>query len=65
MVLASRMSYYVAIGCILFAAWFFTGAKQCPGVPFYKVGRTKWYYDAENLVKDSYTKVGLPEARNA
>lgn len=56
-----HLSYYVAIGAILLVAWLFQSSQtsKTKGVraPFYKASILKWYFDAETLVRDSYTKV--------
>ena len=55
-----RASYYVAIAVVLFAAWLLQSRKSASKieVPFYKASKRKWIFDAENLIKDSYRKVG-------
>jgi hypothetical protein len=59
-----HLSYYVAIGAILLVAWLFqssqTNKKLGVKAPFYKASILKWYFDAETLVRDSYTKVRHP-----
>lgn len=56
-----RASYYVAVAFILFAAWLIQSRKQSAKieVPLYKASKTKWIFDAETLIKDSYGKVSL------
>ncbi|CAM1510239.1 Fc.00g005740.m01.CDS01 [Cosmosporella sp. VM-42] len=53
-----RLSYYVAIALVLLAAWLMQSRKQTSKleVPFYKASKTKWIFDAESLIKDSYSK---------
>ncbi|KAH8661282.1 cytochrome P450 [Ilyonectria robusta] len=53
-----RASYYVAVAFILFAAWLIQSRKQSAKieVPLYKASKTKWIFDAETLIKDSYGK---------
>jgi hypothetical protein len=52
--------YYIAVTIFLIAIWFFLPKKQTSHleIPFYKASKTKWIFDAETLIKDSYTKVG-------
>jgi hypothetical protein len=53
-----HISYYVAIGTILLVAWLMQSKKQKQiHAPFYKAAKMKWWFDAETLVKDSYSKV--------
>lgn len=52
-----HISYYVAIGAILVAAWVLQSRKPKLPVPFYKAAKTKWMFDAETLIRDSYAKV--------
>ncbi|KAI1806390.1 ent-kaurene oxidase [Daldinia bambusicola] len=54
----SRLSYYVAIGAVLFCIWLFQSDKQKCSVsaPFYKVSRFKWMFSADTLIRDSYFK---------
>lgn len=58
---SQHLSYYVAISAILLVAWLFqssqTSKAKAVKVPFYKASILKWYFDAETLVRDSYTKV--------
>lgn len=61
---AQHLSYYMTIGVILLAVWYFQSAqaakaKQVKNVPFYKASIFKWYFDAETLVRDSYHKVRM------
>ncbi|KAF7537360.1 hypothetical protein G7Z17_g12867 [Cylindrodendrum hubeiense] len=53
-----RASYYAAIAFLLFAAWMMRSRKQSTKieVPLYKASKTKWIFDAETLIKDSYAK---------
>ncbi|OHW96647.1 cytochrome p450 [Colletotrichum incanum] len=52
-----HMSYYVAIGTILLVAWLFQSRKKkLPEMPFYEAAKTKWMFDAETLIRDSYSK---------
>ena len=56
-----HFNYYVALGAVLLAVWLFQSSKSSKAkkvkVPFYKASIIKWYFDAETLVRDSYTKV--------
>ncbi|KAF4982027.1 hypothetical protein FZEAL_2277 [Fusarium zealandicum] len=53
-----RASYYITIAIVLLTVWLVRSRKQTSKleVPFYKASKTKWIFDAENLIKDSYTK---------
>lgn len=57
---SQHLSYYVAIGVVLFAAWIFQSSQSSKqsqvDAPFYKASILKWYFDAETLVLDSYNK---------
>lgn len=52
----TRLSLYLGIGTILAIAWLLQPKKQTSGIdaPFYKASKTKWIFDAETLIKDSY-----------
>jgi hypothetical protein len=53
-----HLSYYIAIGALLFVGWLlFSKRQKHVDVPFYKAAKTKWMFDAETLILDSYTKV--------
>jgi hypothetical protein len=54
-----RASYYAVIALILLATWLFRSRKHSTKieVPFYNASKTKWIFDAETLIKDSYAKV--------
>ncbi|KAI2781765.1 ent-kaurene oxidase [Daldinia loculata] len=54
----SRLSYYVAISAVLFCIWLFQSDKQKCSVsaPFYQASRLKWMFNADILIKDSYSK---------
>ncbi|KAI0135259.1 ent-kaurene oxidase [Daldinia grandis] len=54
----SRLSYYVAISAVLLCIWFFQSDKQKCSVsaPFYQASRFKWMFNADTLIKDSYSK---------
>ncbi|OLN97589.1 Ent-kaurene oxidase 4 [Colletotrichum chlorophyti] len=52
-----HISYYVAISAVLLVAWLFQSRKQkLPDMPFYDAAKTKWMFDAETLIRDSYSK---------
>ncbi|KAL8364615.1 hypothetical protein RB595_003755 [Gaeumannomyces hyphopodioides] len=55
-----RLEYYVALGCVLLAAYLFQSYRDAKrktiAVPFYKASLFKWMFDAETLVTDSYNK---------
>jgi hypothetical protein len=61
-----HLSSYIAIGCVLLVACLFRSNKQKKAqhvdVPFYNAAKTKWFFDAETLVRDSYNKVYLAKA---
>lgn len=58
---SKHVSYYVAIGAVLFVAWLLQPKKQrLSGIPFYSASKTRWIFDSEKLILDSYGKVGLP-----
>lgn len=53
-----HISYYVAISAMLVVAWLFQSRRpKFPDMPFYKAAKTKWMFDAETLIRDSYGKV--------
>lgn len=55
---ASRLSYYIALACILLTVYFVRGSRKGKlNLPFYKAAKTKWIFSAEDLVRDSYNKV--------
>lgn len=56
---ASRLSYYIALACILLTVYLVRGhRKEKLNLPFYKAAKSKWIFCAEDLVRDSYNKVG-------
>jgi hypothetical protein len=60
MIPINHLSYWLALGCLLFTAFLVkSGKRKNAGVtaPFYKASKMKWMFDAENLVRDSYNKV--------
>ncbi len=57
---SGHLSYYIAIACVLLAVFLAQSTKQSKmiaDIPFYKAAKTKWIFDAETLVRDSYNKV--------
>ncbi|KAI8964909.1 ent-kaurene oxidase [Daldinia sp. FL1419] len=54
----SHLSYYVAIGTVLLCIWLFQSNQEKCGVsaPFYQASRLKWMFNADTLIKDSYSK---------
>lgn len=58
-----RTGYYITTFTLLvLTLWFILPKKQRSQleVPFYKASKTKWIFNAEALIKDSYTKVRCP-----
>ncbi|KAH7246834.1 hypothetical protein FSOLCH5_012080 [Fusarium solani] len=53
-----RASYYLTIAIVLLAVWLIRSRRKPSELefPFYKAPKTKWIFDAETLIKDSYTK---------
>src|SRR3569833_466261 len=58
---SAHLSYCIAIACVLLAIFMFKPGKQDKllDIPFYKTAKTKWYFDAETAVRESYKKVGF------
>jgi hypothetical protein len=55
---SSHLSYWIAISCLLLSAYLFRPTRRKGmDVPFYKASKLKWMFDAESLVRDSYSKV--------
>lgn len=54
-----RASYYIAITIVLLTVWLVRSRKRTSNLelPAYKASKTKWIFDAETLIKDSYIKV--------
>lgn len=56
-----HLSYYATIVVIVLAAWMYQSVQTSRAskvkVPFYKASIWKWYFSAETLVQDSYSKV--------
>ncbi|EPE09695.1 ent-kaurene oxidase [Ophiostoma piceae UAMH 11346] len=51
----SHLRYYVAVACILLAVHMLCGRKKDKlDLPFFKAGKTKWIFNAERLVRESY-----------
>ena len=56
----SNLAYLVAVAAILVAAWLLRHREgPLADVPLYKVARTKWFFSADSLIRDSYNKVRL------
>jgi hypothetical protein len=53
-----RTGYYITFALFVLTIWFILPKKQRSQleVPLYKASKTKWIFDAETLIKDSYTK---------
>ncbi|KAJ0167756.1 Ent-kaurene oxidase [Colletotrichum tanaceti] len=52
-----HINCYVAISAMLVVAWLLQSRKKkLPEMPFYKAAKTKWMFDAETLIRDSYSK---------
>ncbi|KAK7420012.1 hypothetical protein QQX98_003018 [Neonectria punicea] len=53
-----RASYYAAVAFVLFGAWLMRsrGHSAKIQVPLYKASKSKWIFEAETLIKDSYAK---------
>ena len=59
---SKRLGYYVAVALVLLLAWFVQSRKrtsQLDEVPFYSASKRKWIFDAEALIRDSYSKVSF------
>ena len=54
-----RTGYYITFALFVLTIWFILPRKQRSQleVPLYKASKTKWIFNAESLIKDSYTKV--------
>lgn len=54
-----NLTYYVALGGLLFLAWAWRNSRPALVVdaPFYRASKLKWMFDAESLILDSYSKV--------
>ncbi|KAK0392115.1 hypothetical protein NLU13_1613 [Sarocladium strictum] len=53
----SRATYYFTITAVLFVVWLLrTNNRGKIDAPFYKASLTKWLFDAETLIRDSYVK---------
>ncbi|KAH7198694.1 cytochrome P450 [Fusarium flagelliforme] len=52
-----RTGYYITFALFVLTIWFILPKKQRSQleVPLYKASKTKWIFDAETLIKDSYT----------
>ena len=51
-----NLTYYLALGGLLFLAWAWRNRGPA-WAPFYKASKLKWMFDAESLILDSYSKV--------
>jgi hypothetical protein len=52
-----RLPYYVITAVVLLIAYFWRNRTDDKiAVPFYKASLTKWIFDAETLIRDSYGK---------
>lgn len=51
-------SYYLLIALVLLATWLLSSRKHSAKIeaPFYNASKTKWIFDAESLIRDSYSK---------
>ncbi|KIL90538.1 hypothetical protein FAVG1_06271 [Fusarium avenaceum] len=54
----NRAGYYITFTILIATLWLILPKKKASQleVPFYKASKTKWIFDAESLIKDSYTK---------
>ncbi|CAJ2508095.1 Uu.00g092810.m01.CDS01 [Anthostomella pinea] len=57
-VMGNHSGYYVAIGMVLVCIWLFQPSKPKCNVsaPLYKSSRMKWMFNADSLIRDSYTQ---------
>lgn len=55
----NRPYYYLAFAGVAAFVWLFCMRSDTSklDIPFYKASKTKWIFDAETLIKDSYQKV--------
>ncbi|SPN98818.1 related to cytochrome P450 monooxygenase (lovA) [Cephalotrichum gorgonifer] len=52
-----NLTYYVAVGSVLFLAWAWRNRNpRSVDAPFYEAPNLKWMFDAESLILDSYSK---------
>lgn len=57
-VTASHWAYYLAAGVVLLVIYLLRSEKEpLVDVPYYKAGKTQWMFNADHLVRDSYSKV--------
>ncbi|KPM43563.1 hypothetical protein AK830_g2998 [Neonectria ditissima] len=56
-----RASYYAAVALVLFVAWLMRSRTHIAKieVPLYSASKSKWIFEAETLIKDSYAKASL------
>ncbi len=57
----SQLSHYFIASFILLCVWLFrpTSKGDEVDVPLYKASRTKWMFEADTLIRDSYSKVDI------
>lgn len=60
-VIPGHFSYYFIFSSILLCVWLFRPTSKRPevDVPLYKASRRKWMFEADTLIRDSYSKVSL------
>jgi hypothetical protein len=53
-----RTGYYITFTLVVLTLWLILPKKQKSQleVPFYKASKKNWIFDAETLIRDSYTK---------
>lgn len=60
---SQHFPYYATIGLVLVSIWLYQSIQASNitkvKVPYYKASILKWYFDAESLVRDSYSKVRM------
>ncbi|KAJ2896435.1 cytochrome P450 [Zalerion maritima] len=53
----TNLKCYVALAVIAFTIWWFQGDGAVPvDVPYFKAGKTRWMFQADELVRESYEK---------
>ena len=58
-VTTGHLGYYLAVGVVLLAIYMLQSKKGPQvDVPYYRAGKTQWMFNADHLVRDSYSKVG-------
>lgn len=60
-IVPGHFSYYFIFSSILLCVWLFRPTSKRPevDVPLYKASRRKWMFEADTLVRDSYSKVSI------